>query len=31
MIGSDKKYVDPSEVVKRICDEFGNVFPIGDQ
>ncbi|CAD8115843.1 unnamed protein product [Paramecium sonneborni] len=31
MIGSDKKYVDPSEVVKSICDEFGNVLPIGDQ
>lgn len=31
MIGSDKKYVDPSDVVKSICDEFGNVLPIGDQ
>jgi len=31
MIGSDKKYVDPTEVVKSICDDFGNVLPIGDQ
>ncbi|CAK58035.1 unnamed protein product (macronuclear) [Paramecium tetraurelia] len=31
MIGSDKKYVDPSDVVKSICDDFGNVLPIGDQ
>ncbi|CAD8166466.1 unnamed protein product [Paramecium pentaurelia] len=31
MIGSDLKYVDPSEVVKSICDDFGNVLPIGDQ
>ncbi|CAD8199682.1 unnamed protein product [Paramecium octaurelia] len=31
MIGSDKKYVDPSDVIKSICDDFGNVLPIGDQ
>ncbi|CAD8083486.1 unnamed protein product [Paramecium primaurelia] len=31
MIGSDQKYADPSEVVKSICDDFGNVLPIGDQ
>ena len=31
MIGSDKKYVDPTNVVKSICDDFGNHLPIGDQ
>jgi ubiquitin carboxyl-terminal hydrolase 25/28 len=31
MIGSDKKYVDPTEVVKSISDDFGNLLPIGDQ
>lgn len=31
MIASDKKYIDPSEVLKSICDDFGNTLPIGDQ
>lgn len=31
MIGSDRKYVDPSIVLKSICDDFGNALPIGDQ
>lgn len=31
LIGSDKKYVDPTNVVKSICDDFGNHLPIGDQ
>lgn len=31
MIASDKKYIDPTEVVKSICDDFGNLLPIGDQ
>jgi ubiquitin carboxyl-terminal hydrolase 25/28 len=30
MIGSDRKYVDPSIVLKSICDDFGNALPIGD-
>jgi ubiquitin carboxyl-terminal hydrolase 25/28 len=30
LIGSDKKYIDPTEVVKSICDDFGNHLPIGD-
>jgi ubiquitin carboxyl-terminal hydrolase 25/28 len=30
MIGSNKKYVDPTDVVKAICDDFGNHLPIGD-
>jgi ubiquitin carboxyl-terminal hydrolase 25/28 len=31
LIASDKKYIDPSDVVKSICDDFGNHLPIGDQ
>lgn len=31
MIGTNKKYVDPTEVLKSICDDFGNHLPIGDQ
>ena len=31
LIGSHKKYIDPTEVVKSICDDFGNHLPIGDQ
>lgn len=31
MIGSDKKYVDPTSVIKNIVDENGNHIPIGDQ
>jgi ubiquitin carboxyl-terminal hydrolase 25/28 len=30
MIGSDKKYLDPHEVIKSICDDLGNCLPIGD-
>lgn len=30
MIGSNKKYVDPSEVLKNIVDDQGQVLPIGE-
>ncbi|CAD8202909.1 unnamed protein product [Paramecium octaurelia] len=31
MIGSDKKYADPGEVVRCITDHLGNSLPIGSQ
>lgn len=31
MIASDRKYVDPSDVIKNIVDEFGNPIHIGEQ
>lgn len=31
MIGSNKKYLEPYEVLKSICDDLGNILPIGDQ
>ncbi|KAL4443149.1 hypothetical protein ABPG74_002216 [Tetrahymena malaccensis] len=31
LIGSDKKYIDPSKVIKSIVDEQGNQIQIGDQ
>ena len=30
MILSDRKFVDPSDVVNAIVDDFGNPLPIGD-
>ena len=30
MIASDRKYVDPTEVVQGIVDDFGQPLPIGD-
>ncbi len=31
MIGSDKKYLDPTAVVTSVVDDYGNPLPIGDQ
>lgn len=31
LIGSDQKYVDPSEVLNKTVDELGNTVKIGDQ
>ena len=31
MIGSDRKYVDPTAVLTSIVDDYGNQLPIGDQ
>ncbi len=31
MIGSDRKYVDPTPVLTSIVDDYGNELPIGDQ
>lgn len=29
MIGTNKKFVDPSDVLRSICDDFGNILPLG--
>ena len=31
MTKSDKKYADPTAVLKSIVDDFGNTIEIGDQ
>lgn len=31
MIGSDRKYIDPTPVLTSIVDDYGNELPIGDQ
>ena len=31
MIASDRKYVDPTNVMTSIVDDYGNELPIGDQ
>lgn len=31
MIGSDRKYIDPTAVLTSIVDDYGNELPIGDQ
>lgn len=31
MIGSDRKYVDPTPVLTSVVDDYGNELPIGDQ
>ena len=31
MISSDKKYLDPTNVITSIVDDYGNEIPIGDQ
>ena len=31
MIASDRKYIDPTDVMTSIVDDYGNQLPIGDQ
>lgn len=31
LIGSDKKYIDPTPVISSIVDDYGNQLRIGDQ
>ena len=31
MIASDRKYIDPTDVITSIVDDYGNQIPIGDQ
>lgn len=31
MIASDRKYIDPTDVMTSIVDDYGNELPIGDQ
>lgn len=31
MIASDRKYLDPTNVMTSIVDDYGNQLPIGDQ
>ncbi|CAD8069802.1 unnamed protein product [Paramecium sonneborni] len=31
MVGSDRQFVDPKQVILSICDDFGKALPIGDQ
>lgn len=31
MIASDRRYLDPTDVVTSIVDDYGNELPIGDQ
>jgi len=30
MARSDRKYIDPSQVLRALVDDFGNPIPIGD-
>ena len=31
MIASDRKYIDPTDVITSVVDDYGNQIPIGDQ
>lgn len=31
MIASDRRYVDPTDVIGSVVDDYGNEIPIGDQ
>jgi len=31
MIASDRKYIDPTDVITSVVDDYGNEIPIGDQ
>lgn len=31
MIASDRRYVDPTDVISSVVDDYGNEIPIGDQ